>query len=117
MIDPGMARPAADLPAANMPTRLAANASIGAARAALRAELGYEALAAEQGLEGYLTLARNLPRDITEEDLQEAFGAFGKVDSVSVIKDKFTGESRGFAFVEMPNQAGGAVRPAHRPRR
>ena len=45
----------------------------------------------------------NLPREITEEDLQEAFGAYGKVASVSVIKDKFTGEPRGFGFVEMPN--------------
>ena len=46
----------------------------------------------------------NLPRDITEEDLQEAFGAFGKIATVSVIKDKFTGEPRGFGFVEMPNK-------------
>ena len=46
----------------------------------------------------------NLPREITEEDLQEAFGAFGKVATVSVIKDKFTGEPRGFGFVEMPNK-------------
>jgi len=46
----------------------------------------------------------NLPRDITEEDLKEAFSAFGKVASVSVIKDKFTGEPRGFAFVEMANK-------------
>jgi RNA recognition motif-containing protein len=46
----------------------------------------------------------NLPRDITEEDLQEAFGAYGKVATVSVIKDKFTGEPRGFGFVEMPNK-------------
>ena len=45
----------------------------------------------------------NLSRDITDEDLQEAFGAFGKITSVSVIKDKFTGEARGFGFVEMPN--------------
>ena len=46
----------------------------------------------------------NLPRDITEEDLKEAFGAYGKVNTVSVIKDKFTGEPRGFGFVEMPNK-------------
>ena len=45
----------------------------------------------------------NLPRNITEEDLQEAFGAYGKITTVSVIKDKFTGEPRGFGFVEMPN--------------
>ena len=46
----------------------------------------------------------NLPRDITEDDLREAFGAYGKVNTVSVIKDKFTGEPRGFGFVEMPNK-------------
>jgi RNA recognition motif-containing protein len=46
----------------------------------------------------------NLPRNITEEDLQEAFGAYGKIASVAVIKDKFTGEPRGFGFVEMPNK-------------
>ena len=47
----------------------------------------------------------NLARDITEEDLQQAFGAFGKITSVSVIKDKFSGEVRGFGFVEMPNDS------------
>lgn len=47
----------------------------------------------------------NLSRDVTEEDLQEAFGAFGQVASVNIIKDKFSGESRGFGFVEMPEQA------------
>ncbi len=46
----------------------------------------------------------NLSRDITEEDLQVEFAAFGKIQSVSVIKDKFTGEPRGFGFVEMPNK-------------
>ena len=46
----------------------------------------------------------NLPRNITDEDLQEAFGAYGKITSVSVIKDKFTGEPRGFGFVEMQNK-------------
>ena len=47
----------------------------------------------------------NLSRDITEEDLRAEFAAFGKVDTVSVIKDKFTGEPRGFGFVEMPNKS------------
>jgi RNA recognition motif-containing protein len=46
----------------------------------------------------------NISRDVTESDLKEAFGAFGTVQSASIIKDKFTGESRGFAFVEMPNK-------------
>jgi RNA recognition motif-containing protein len=44
----------------------------------------------------------NLSRDVTEEDLRQSFEAFGKVDSVTIIKDKFSGESRGFGFVEMP---------------
>jgi RNA recognition motif-containing protein len=47
----------------------------------------------------------NLSRDLTESDLREAFQAFGEVSSASIIKDKFSGESRGFGFVEMPNPA------------
>ena len=47
----------------------------------------------------------NLAREATEEDVREAFKAFGQVTSVSIIKDKFSGESRGFGFVEMPSQA------------
>lgn len=46
----------------------------------------------------------NLSRDATEEDLRQAFAAFGQVDKVSVLKDKFTGEPRGFGFVEMGNK-------------
>jgi RNA recognition motif-containing protein len=49
----------------------------------------------------------NLSRDLTESELREAFQAFGEVSSASIIKDKFTGESRGFGFVEMPNKAEG----------
>jgi len=45
----------------------------------------------------------NLSYTVTEEDLREAFGGFGQVASVSVIKDKFTGKSKGFGFVEMPS--------------
>lgn len=44
----------------------------------------------------------NLSREVTEQDLREAFEAFGQVDSAKVITDKYSGESRGFAFVEMP---------------
>lgn len=44
----------------------------------------------------------NLSRDVNDQDLQEAFESFGSVDSATVVKDKFTGESRGFGFVEMP---------------
>lgn len=47
----------------------------------------------------------NLSRDVTEEDLREAFGAFGQVASVNIIKDKYSGEPRGFGFVEMPEKA------------
>jgi RNA recognition motif-containing protein len=43
----------------------------------------------------------NLPREATEDDLKEAFEAFGEITSVKIIKDKFTGDSRGFGFVEM----------------
>jgi RNA recognition motif-containing protein len=44
----------------------------------------------------------NISRDLSEDELREAFAAFGQVSSVNIIKDKFTGEYRGFAFVEMP---------------
>ncbi len=46
----------------------------------------------------------NLPREATEADLREAFQAFGQVATVTIIKDKFSGESRGFGFVEMPSK-------------
>jgi len=46
----------------------------------------------------------NIPRGATENDLRELFQAFGEIQSVSIIKDKFSGESRGFGFVEMPNK-------------
>jgi cold-inducible RNA-binding protein len=42
-----------------------------------------------------------LSQDITEDDLKEAFKAFGQLTSVNVIEDKYTGNSRGFGFVEM----------------
>lgn len=47
----------------------------------------------------------NLSRDVTEAELREAFEAFGEVTSCNIITDKFSGESRGFGFVEMPTQA------------
>ena len=46
----------------------------------------------------------NLSRDVSETELKEAFQAYGEVSSCNIIKDKFTGESRGFGFVEMPNK-------------
>ncbi|HEY9165293.1 MAG TPA: RNA-binding protein [Candidatus Kryptonia bacterium] len=44
----------------------------------------------------------NISRELSEDELREAFAAFGQVSTVNIIKDKFTGEYRGFAFVEMP---------------
>jgi RNA recognition motif-containing protein len=46
----------------------------------------------------------NLSNGVTENDLRESFQAFGEVEKTAVIKDKFSGESRGFGFVEMPNK-------------
>ena len=43
----------------------------------------------------------NLPHSTTEDELKGAFEGFGAVDSAIIIKDKFTGDSRGFGFVEM----------------
>ncbi len=47
----------------------------------------------------------NVARDVTEEDLREAFQAFGQVTEVTIVKDKFNNVPKGFAFVEMPVQA------------
>jgi cold-inducible RNA-binding protein len=44
----------------------------------------------------------NLSYEVTEDDLRTEFAAFGDVSSVSIIKDKYSGQSKGFAFVEMP---------------
>ena len=49
----------------------------------------------------------NLSNTVVENDLREAFQAFGEVAKTAVIKDKFSGESRGFGFVEMPNREEG----------
>jgi len=46
----------------------------------------------------------NLSRDVAESELREAFQAYGEIASVSIIKDRFSGESRGFGFIEMPNK-------------
>ena len=46
----------------------------------------------------------NISYDTTGEDLQEVFSAFGQVTSAKIIRDKFTGSSKGFGFVEMPNK-------------
>ena len=49
----------------------------------------------------------NLSREVTEEELQQEFAAFGEVSAVNIIKDKYGGQSRGFAFVEMPSKTEG----------
>jgi len=46
----------------------------------------------------------NLSFDTTEDQLREAFAGFGEASSVNIIKDKYSGEPRGFAFVEMPTK-------------
>jgi len=46
----------------------------------------------------------NLSYTVTEEQLRQAFEGFGEVSSVNIIKDKYTGDPRGFAFVEMSNK-------------
>jgi RNA recognition motif-containing protein len=45
----------------------------------------------------------NLPYNSTDDDLRQTFAHYGEVTSANVIADKFTGRSRGFGFVEMPN--------------
>ena len=44
----------------------------------------------------------SLSFDVNDDDLRQAFEAYGQVESVKIIKDRYTGESRGFAFIEMP---------------
>ena len=47
----------------------------------------------------------NLSYDTTEDQLREAFSAYGKVNSARLITNKFNGKSKGFGFVQMPNRA------------
>ena len=47
----------------------------------------------------------NLSYEVTEEDLRQAFEGFGRVESVTIVKDRYSGESRGFGFVEMSSRA------------
>jgi RNA recognition motif-containing protein len=46
----------------------------------------------------------NLPHEATEDEVRQAFAAFGQVTEVRLIVDKFSGESKGFGFVEMPSK-------------
>ena len=54
----------------------------------------------------------NLAYGVTDDDLREAFAAFGEVERASVIMDRDTGRSKGFGFVEMPDnsQADAAIK-------
>ena len=47
----------------------------------------------------------NLPYSVTDADLRETFAQYGSVDQVNLITDKFSGESKGFGFVEMKNNS------------
>jgi len=47
----------------------------------------------------------NLPYTISEDDLKGVFSEFGEVETVNIIKDKFSGQSKGFGFVEMPSNS------------
>jgi RNA recognition motif-containing protein len=47
----------------------------------------------------------NISHQATEQDIKDAFAAFGTVDTVNLVKDRFSGQPRGFGFVEMPDQA------------
>jgi RNA recognition motif-containing protein len=47
----------------------------------------------------------NLSFDATEEDIRQAFAAYGAVSAVNIIMDRETGRPRGFAFVDMPDGA------------
>ncbi len=47
----------------------------------------------------------NLAYSVTEDDLRRIFAAYGEVSSAAIITDKYTGQSKGFGFIEMPSQA------------
>jgi cold-inducible RNA-binding protein len=47
----------------------------------------------------------NLSYDVTDEELRQEFSAFGEVTSVNVVKDKYSGRPKGFAFVEMASKS------------
>ncbi len=47
----------------------------------------------------------NLPYAVSEEDLKNLFSEYGEVATINIIKDRFSGQSKGFGFVEMPNNS------------
>lgn len=54
----------------------------------------------------------NLPYTVSDDELRDIFSEYGNVDSVNIIKDKFSGQSKGFGFVEMSDnsQADAAIK-------
>jgi RNA recognition motif-containing protein len=46
----------------------------------------------------------NIPYDSTEEDLRGLFAEYGEIQSLRILKDQFTGRSKGFGFIEMANE-------------
>ena len=49
-------------------------------------------------------IALNLPRDLIENDLKDMFNSYGDVKNCTIVMDDKTGKSKGFAFLEMPNE-------------
>lgn len=47
----------------------------------------------------------DLPEGMTEKRIESLFEAFGKIESVKIIKDRFSGRSKGFGFIEMPSNS------------
>jgi RNA recognition motif-containing protein len=47
----------------------------------------------------------NLSYEVTEDEVKDIFSPHGEISSLSIIKDKYSGQSKGFGFIEMPNQA------------
>lgn len=56
-------------------------------------------------------LVRNLPRELTETELNTLFSEYGRLQSCNLVVDSATGQSKGFGFVEMPlvNEAKAAI--------
>jgi RNA recognition motif-containing protein len=46
----------------------------------------------------------SLAYDVTDDEIRDVFSPYGEISSISIIKDKFSGKSKGFGFVEMPKQ-------------
>ena len=46
----------------------------------------------------------NLAEEVNDDDLRAVFEAFGQVESINILRDRFSGESKGFGFVEMPSK-------------